>query len=137
LALRDYRQELGLSQTELARRVGVPRPSISLIEHGRRRPSTSLPHHIADILHINVERLFLLSHPQPKLLSRTCGDSWRRVNNKIWRAFIHDKNLLTRYHVQPKELRALAETRIIGELQHPRDFIAILTVIRQTVKSKS
>jgi putative transcriptional regulator len=137
LVLRGYRQELGLSQTELARRVGVPRASISLIENGRRRPSTSLLHNIADILHINAERLFLLSPPQPKLLGRTCGASRRRVNNEIWRAFVHDKNLLARYHVQRKELRVLSEIRIIGELQRPRDFIAILTAIRQAVKYKS
>jgi transcriptional regulator with XRE-family HTH domain len=135
LVLRGYREALGLSQTELARRVGVPRPSISLIEHGCRRPSASLLHDLADILHIKAEQLFLLSRPESKLLARTCLGSRASANHEIWRAFTHDKDLLARYKVQPNELRVLSKIRIIGELQHPRDFVGILTVIRQTLKA--
>jgi transcriptional regulator with XRE-family HTH domain len=35
----EARAETGLSQTELARRSGVPRSVISAVEHGRRQPS--------------------------------------------------------------------------------------------------
>jgi len=134
LVLRSYRQALGLSQSELARRVGVLRPSISLIETGRRRPSANLLHNLADILHVKAERLFLLSRPQSKLLTRKYLGSCTRTNKAIWRAFTRDNDLLARYHVQPHELRVLSKVRVIGELQHPRDFIVILTVIREALK---
>jgi len=134
LVLRNYRQALGLSQSELARRVGVPRPLISLIENGRRRPSASLLHNLADILHIKAERLFLLSRPASKFLARKCLGSCTRTNKQIWRAFTRDNDLLERYHVQPHELRVLSKVRVMGELQHPRDFIVILTVIREALK---
>ena len=133
LVLRSYRRALGLSQRELARRVGVPRPLISLIENGRRRASASLLHNIADILHIKAERLFLLSRPESKLPTGKYLGSCTRTNKAIWRAFTHDNDLLVRYHVQPNELRVLSKVRIIGELRHPRVFIVILTVIRETL----
>ena len=134
LVLRSYRQAAGLSQRELARRVGVPWPLISLIENDRRRPSASLLHNIADILHIKAERLFLLSRSPSKLPTRKYLGSCTKTNKAIWRAFTHDNDLLARYQVQPNELRVLSKVRIMGELRHPRDFIVILTVIRETLK---
>jgi len=40
--LTDYREQIGLSQREVARRVGVSRWTINSIEVGRRLPSLSL-----------------------------------------------------------------------------------------------
>jgi putative transcriptional regulator len=135
LLVRGYRQALGLSQAELARRLGVERVSISLIENGRKRPSTTLLHNIADLLDIKTESLFLLSRPEAKLHAGARLGSRTSVNKETWLAFTHDKDLLAHYNVRPNELRMLSEVRIFGGVQHPRDFIFILSVIRQTLKS--
>jgi len=135
LLVRGYRQALGLSQAELARRLGVERVSICLIENGRKRPSTTLLHHIADLLDVKTESLFLLSRPEAKLHAGARLGSRTSVNNETWLAFTHNKDLLARYNVQPNELRILSQVRIFGEVQHPRDFIFILRAIRQTLKS--
>lgn len=113
----------------------MQRGSISLIENGRRLPSATLLHNIADILDIKTESLFLLSRPEAKLLAGTGLGSHTSANNETWLAFTHDKDLLARYKVQPNELRILSKVRIIGKVQHPRDFIYILSVIRQALKS--
>ncbi len=134
LRLRGYRLALGLSQAELARRLGIRQASISLIEHGRRRPSATFLHRFADIFHID-EPLFLLSLPEAKLTTGACLVSRASAHSAVWRAFTNDNALLARNNVQPNELRVLSKVRIIGEVRHPRDFIYILTAIRQALQS--
>lgn len=57
---RGRRQELGLSQAELARRAGLTRQAISAIESGSYVPSTLTALEIARALETTVERLFSL-----------------------------------------------------------------------------
>jgi transcriptional regulator with XRE-family HTH domain len=134
LLVRGYRQALGMNQTELALKVGIRRGSISLIENDRRPPSATLLHNIADILNIKPDRLFLLARPEAKLAMRTCFGS-RTANDAAWLTFTRDSALLARHNVQSAELRVLSNIRIIGEVHHPRDFIYILTAIRQALQS--
>ena len=65
--LKSYRRNSGLSQAEFARKLGLPQLAISMIEHGRRRPSATLLRRMADILKVRTDRLFLLSPPDVKL----------------------------------------------------------------------
>jgi putative transcriptional regulator len=135
LRLRDYRLTLGLSQAQLARRLGMKQPAISLIERGRRRPSATLLHRLADMFHVDTETLFLLSHSSAKLFAGACRLSHAGAKNAVWRAFTRDNDLLARYNVKSDELRVLSRVRIIGEVRDPRDFICILTTIRQALKA--
>jgi hypothetical protein len=79
--------------------------------------------------------LFLLSRAEAKLLAGTGLGLRTSLNNETWLAFTHDKDLLARYKVQPNELRILSQVRIFGDVQHPRDLIFILSMIRQALKS--
>lgn len=49
------RESLGLSQRELARRVGISQPGINHIEVGRRQPSVELLERIAGALGLSVD----------------------------------------------------------------------------------
>ena len=84
LLLRGYRQALGMSQRELALKVGVQRVSISFIENDRRRPSATLLHSIADILDVKQDRLFLLARPEAKLAIRSCFGSRIIAHDAAW-----------------------------------------------------
>lgn len=57
--LRYYRREQDISQSELAKRVGVTRLTISNIETGKTKdPATSITLKIADSLGISVGTIF-------------------------------------------------------------------------------
>lgn len=60
-SLRQRRAAAGLSQTELAARVGVSRQALSAIEAGRQIPSTALALHLARALRCVVDDLFRLA----------------------------------------------------------------------------
>ena len=56
--LKDLRAELGLTQAELAERVGVTRKTINTVENGVFTPSAMLAIKLAEALSVPVEKLF-------------------------------------------------------------------------------
>ena len=58
--LREVRLEVGLTQAELAERVGVSRKTINTVENGVFIPSTVLALRLARTLRMTVEQLFQL-----------------------------------------------------------------------------
>jgi putative transcriptional regulator len=57
-SLKDRRTELGLTQAELAERVGVTRKTVNTVENGVFTPSTTLALKLAEALDRTVEQLF-------------------------------------------------------------------------------
>lgn len=53
-----FRREAGLTQSELARRVGVRRETIVNLENGRYNPSLRLAMDLAKVFDATVEELF-------------------------------------------------------------------------------
>jgi putative transcriptional regulator len=56
--LKERRNELGLTQAELAERVAVTRKTVNTIENGVFTPSATLAIKLAQALGLSVERLF-------------------------------------------------------------------------------
>lgn len=56
--LKEYRSKLGINQTELGKRAGVSRQTISLIERGDYSPSVTLALKITKICQVTVEDIF-------------------------------------------------------------------------------
>jgi transcriptional regulator with XRE-family HTH domain len=56
--LRTIRKKNGLTQAELARRVGVSRSYINKIENGEAKPSLALLERIASILGVSIKDFF-------------------------------------------------------------------------------
>ena len=56
--LKDQRAELGITQAELAERVGVTRKTVNTVENGVFVPSTILALKLAEAVGLTVEQLF-------------------------------------------------------------------------------
>ena len=57
-SLKDRRSALGLTQAELALRIGVSRKTINTVENGVFVPSTTLAIKLAAALSVPIEQLF-------------------------------------------------------------------------------
>lgn len=57
--IKEYRERAGLTQSELAEKVGVRRETIVHLENGRYNPSLKLAMDIAEIFQATVEELFV------------------------------------------------------------------------------
>lgn len=55
--IRCYREEIGWSQSELARQAGITSAAVSMIEKGGRWPSLVVAKKIATVLHTSIENL--------------------------------------------------------------------------------
>ena len=60
IKLRETRVQLGMTQEELAGKVGVSRQTINYIERGKYKPTVILALKIAKVLNKNVEEIFVL-----------------------------------------------------------------------------
>ena len=56
--IKEYRDQRGMKQSELAALVGVRRETIVHLENGRYNPSLKLAMDIAKVFHTTVEELF-------------------------------------------------------------------------------
>jgi len=57
--IREYRQRLGITQEELAQKVGVRRETIVFLEKGKYNPSLKLAHDIARFFNTSIENIFI------------------------------------------------------------------------------
>jgi putative transcriptional regulator len=59
--IKEFRIKKGLTQEELAQRVGVRRETIVFLEQGKYNPSLGLAFKIAKELEISLEKIFIYS----------------------------------------------------------------------------
>jgi putative transcriptional regulator len=57
--IREFRARLGLTQADLASRVGVRRETIVFLESGKYNPSLRLAHDVSKVLGTTIDTLFL------------------------------------------------------------------------------
>jgi len=57
--IKEFRARYGLTQEDLAKRVGVRRETISFLERGKYNPSLKLAHDVANALKTSIDELFL------------------------------------------------------------------------------
>ena len=57
--IKEYRNRLGITQEELANKVGVRRETIVFLEQGKYNPSLKLAHDVAEILGASIDELFI------------------------------------------------------------------------------
>lgn len=64
--VRTLREELGLTQKELGKRLGVSRQAINAIETGKFDPSIWLAYDLARLFRVSIESLFLFMEEDRK-----------------------------------------------------------------------
>jgi len=89
--VRQIRESRGLSQAALARLLGVSRPTLSLIETGKRKLGAEELKRLADIFNTSVDVLFDDSK-DPQIVIREAGAEYKRSGSEI-RIDVPRKNL--------------------------------------------
>ncbi len=57
--IREYRAKYGMTQEELAKKVGVRRETIVFLEKGKYNPSLKLAYKIARVFNVRIEDVFI------------------------------------------------------------------------------
>ena len=125
--LKARRTALGLTQRSLAQKLSVEASHVAFIESGRRKPSLKLVARIAETLGLDPQELLVLAHPEARVL---LSPKPRTTQAPSWQRFIQNSALLARYHVTKGELQALEHLSLLGTAISAKEFLAILTLIR-------
>jgi transcriptional regulator with XRE-family HTH domain len=128
--VRTRREALGLSQRLLAQKLSIQASHVAFIENGRRKPSLKLIAHLADILDIDRQKLLILAHPEAKKFVPEAKPETPRHAPPSWQRFVKNRKLLARYNVTDRELRTLENVSLLGTVHSAKEFLAILTLIR-------
>jgi transcriptional regulator with XRE-family HTH domain len=128
--VRSRRESLGLTQRSVAHKLGVEASHIAFIESGRRKPSLKLVAGLADILGVDRQKLLILAHPEAQGLIGETKQEKRPKGSPSWQRFVENHELLARYNVTDRELRALEHLSLLGSVRSDKAFLAILTLIR-------
>lgn len=133
--LKARRAALGLTQRSLAQKLGVEASHVAFIESGRRKPSLKLVARLADTLGLDRQDVLLLAHPEARDLLRPESEP-RRKPSLSWQRFTENTALLARYHVTKPELQVLEHLSLLGTAISAKEFLAILTLIRDIPERK-
>jgi transcriptional regulator with XRE-family HTH domain len=128
--VRTRREGLGLTQRSLAQKLGVEASHVAFIESGRRKPSLKLVARLADSLGLDRQNLLILAHPEARALIAEAKPESRGKAVPSWQRFVNNQVLLARYHVTDRELRVLKDLSLLGTVNSAKEFLAILTLIR-------
>jgi transcriptional regulator with XRE-family HTH domain len=134
--LKTRREALGLTQRALAQKLGVEASHVAFIESGRRKPSLKLVARVADTLGLDRQEVLVLAHPEAKALLTVNQMEAPKKTTPSWQRFIKDHALLARYHVTKRELQVLERLSLLGTALTAKEFLAILTLIRDIPESK-
>jgi len=135
--LKDRRALLGLTQRELALKLGVKPSHVAYLETNRRGPSLGLLSRIAEVLGLPKESLFVLAHPEASsLLGAPRAAAPRQERDQAWQDFASNKAILARYDVKQRELKVLSQVNLLGKITAPRQFVFILNAIRQAIEEE-
>ncbi len=128
--IRERRRKLDLTQQELARRIEISMPYITLLETGARHPSDKVVHKLAEALALDPRELFFLANPETKAL---ISQEQRTSEASAWDTFAKDESLRKVNHITDQEMQTLSHVALMGEVRSSRDFLFILNTIRQAI----
>jgi transcriptional regulator with XRE-family HTH domain len=130
--IKRRRQTLALTQRGLAVLLGVKASHVAYLESGRRRPSLGLLRQLADVLNLDRQQIFLLAHPEAKMLLTPAVKSTPVEDpTKSWLRFVNDRALRERYNIKAREIKALKHLSMLGYVLTQREFLAVLSLIRE------
>jgi transcriptional regulator with XRE-family HTH domain len=128
--LKRKRHQLSLTQRALAKLLGVKPSYVAYLESGRRRPSLALIRRIADILALEPQTVFLLSHPEAEYLLKISSGRSSKSSRDAWRRFESDRELQARERVTPEELGVLKRVSMLNRISSVHHFLFILNTLR-------
>jgi transcriptional regulator with XRE-family HTH domain len=134
--IRSYRKGLTLTQPALAQQLRIQTSQIAAIERGRYKPSLKLVGRLADTLGFDRQNLLILAHPEAKELIAEAKPEQKRNLSPSWQRFSENRELLNYYNITDRELRALEYLNFLGTGISPKEFLAILTLVRDTPSNK-
>jgi transcriptional regulator with XRE-family HTH domain len=136
--LKKHRKDIGLSQRELAFRIGIKAGLVAQLETDcQQRPSFQLLSRVATALGLDKEALFQLAETNVN----SSSGARRAVSHSSDKAqavgvFARNRALLDRHNVNSQELKVLSHVSLMGKITGSEALLLILDAIREAGDSE-
>jgi transcriptional regulator with XRE-family HTH domain len=132
--LKKRRKDMGLSQRELALKLGLKAGHVAQLETDcQKRPSFQLLRRFSEVLGLDKNRLFQLAETEANPSSAApTAVSHPRDKAQVWGAFARNRASLDRHNVKPQELKALSQVNLMGKVTGSEALLFILDAIRKS-----
>src|SRR6202050_4741926 len=128
--IRERRRQLDLPQEEIARRIKTSTPYVGHLESGKRHPSDKIVMRLAEVLGLVRCVFFFLANTRALVLLAPREEP---VDNSAWEDFRKNEQIRRLHNINNEEMEALSRVALLGEVRSQRDFVYILTTIRQAL----
>jgi transcriptional regulator with XRE-family HTH domain len=129
-SIRTRRRQLDLTQKEVARRARISDGYVSMIESGTRRPPATIIARLAHVLGLDGRELSTLVRPRAHAMFTSASGGHLR---SAWEQFKNDSRIPRRYNISHEEMGMLSSVASLGEVHSTREFIYILSEVRQAI----
>jgi transcriptional regulator with XRE-family HTH domain len=127
----EQRRRLGLTQREIAHRIGTSTPYVGHLEGNKRHPSNKVLSRLAEVLGLDRHDLYLIANP---LAERLLSPRKDPKKESAWKVFLKDLSLQRIHHITADEMNFLSKVAAIGEITSPRDLIFVLIAVRHALR---
>lgn len=128
--IRERRRQLDLTQEDVARRIKTSTPYVGHLESGKRHPSDKIVSRLAQVLGLDRRELFFLANPRAQALLSAEEHS---PESSAWEEFRQNEQIRRVHNISNEEMEMLSRVALMGEVRSQRDFVYILTTIRQAL----
>ena len=128
--IRERRRQLDLTQEDVARRIKTSTPYVGHLESGKRHPSDKIVSRLAEVLGLDRRELFFLANPRAQALLNT---EEQAPDSSAWEEFRRNEQMRRIHNISSEEMEVLSRVALMGEVRSQRDFVYILTTIRQAL----
>jgi transcriptional regulator with XRE-family HTH domain len=126
--IRKRRCQLGLTQREVALRIGSSTPYLGHLEANKRHPSDEVLERLAKALDLDSLGLYMSANPlAAHIIKSTEAES-------AWDALRKDKTFQRLHNITATEMHFLSKVAELGKVVSRRDFVQILNAIRHILK---
>lgn len=132
--IKNKRLELGLTQTQLAKKLGIAQNYIAYLEKNERKPSNAILKKLGNCLSIPIDNLYLLANPEVKNIFPKEAIQEALSLPIFLRDLKNDKLLRKKHDISDDDIKMLASIKARGEVQSVDDYIFLLMTLRQCYK---
>lgn len=132
--IKRKRQDLSLTQTQVAKRLGVGQNYVAYMERGERKPSIDIIQGLAQCLKLPLQKLYLLANPDIEKIFPAGESSQSRAMPPLLKRLAGDHILRQKHNIGDEDIQLLTSIRARGQIENIDDYVFLLMTLRQVFK---
>lgn len=129
--IKKRRLELGMTQAQLSKKIGVAQNYITYLENNDRNPSNEVIRQLATTLDLPLRRLYFLANPDVEKIIPERTPQKGLPLSPLLKSLAKNKILRAKHNIVDADIQLLSSIQARGEIKRIEDYVYLLMTIRQ------